>query len=127
MSEVRHLWCPSCVLFQQLLDSSSYVFIFSLFNDAASNVDYVLRSAYVVLNNELPRNWKEAVVARLKVLPRQLRGGTDEDHAKSRVIGGSVEILTGTSVMQLRSVFVRANVVFVIVYSICTSPVLSIQ
>ena len=125
MSEVRHLWCPSCVLFQQLLDSSSYVFIFRLFNDADSNVDYVLRSAYVVVNNELPRNWKEAVVARLKVLPRQLRGGTDEDHAKSRVVG--CEILTGTSVMQLRRIFVRANVVFVIVYSICTSPVLSIQ
>jgi hypothetical protein len=35
-----------------------------------------------LINNELERMWKEAIVAKFKVLSRHLPGGTEENHKK---------------------------------------------
>jgi hypothetical protein len=42
-----------------------YLFICSLFNDAANNSYYVALNDRIVVNNELERIWKEAVVAEI--------------------------------------------------------------
>jgi hypothetical protein len=43
--------------------SCSFLFIYSLFNDAFSSSDYTASSEKMIVNNELERIWKEAVVA----------------------------------------------------------------
>jgi hypothetical protein len=40
-----------------------YFFIYSLFNDAFSISDYIASKERVIVNNELGKMWKEAVVA----------------------------------------------------------------
>jgi hypothetical protein len=49
------------------------------------------------VNDELERIWKEAVVAKVKVLSQHLPGGTEESHEKSPVtiVGFRAHNLTG--------------------------------
>jgi hypothetical protein len=44
-------------------DTGSILFIYSLFNDAFSDTDYIASNERVIVNNELERMWKEVVVA----------------------------------------------------------------
>jgi hypothetical protein len=53
-------------------------FIWALFNDAVTQSDYTASSDWMVVNNELERTWKEAVVALFKVLFRHWAWGTEE-------------------------------------------------
>jgi hypothetical protein len=39
-----------------------YSFIYSLFNDAFNSSDYIASNERMIVNNELERIWKEAVV-----------------------------------------------------------------
>jgi hypothetical protein len=45
------------------LHSNEYLFIYSLFNDNFSISDYIASNEKMIVNNELERMWKEAVVA----------------------------------------------------------------
>jgi hypothetical protein len=45
------------------LNCTAYLFICSLFNDAFSISDYTASNERMIVNNELERMWKEAVVA----------------------------------------------------------------
>jgi hypothetical protein len=48
------------------------IFIYGLFNDAVSNLDYLLPKVRKTMNNEQERMWKEAFVAKFETLPRHL-------------------------------------------------------
>jgi hypothetical protein len=47
-------------------------FICSLFNDGISNFDFAALSGWMMVNIELGRMWKEAVMTSFKVLPWHL-------------------------------------------------------
>jgi hypothetical protein len=58
---------PMCLNFLQFVwRIGGYLrrlFIYSLFNDAFSSSDYVTSNERIIVNNELERMWKEAVMA----------------------------------------------------------------
>jgi hypothetical protein len=56
----------------------------SLFNDAFSSSAYISSNERMI--SELERIWKKAVVAQLKVLSRNLRGGTEGNHEKYQFV-----------------------------------------
>jgi hypothetical protein len=61
-----------------------YLYVFSsLFNDAFSSSAYIASTERI---SELERIWKKAVVAQLKVLSRNLRGGTEGNHEKYQFV-----------------------------------------
>jgi hypothetical protein len=41
----------------------NYLFIYSLFKNAFSSSDYIASNERIMVNNELERMWKEAVIA----------------------------------------------------------------
>jgi hypothetical protein len=49
-----------------------------LFNDAVSSSDCIASNDR--MNNELEKIWKEGIVAKFMAIPRNLRGGTEENH-----------------------------------------------
>jgi hypothetical protein len=63
-------------------------FIYNLFNDAASNSEYIMSNDGILVNNELENTWKEAVAVKFNILSRHLPGWTDGDHEKSVRISG---------------------------------------
>jgi hypothetical protein len=44
-------------------------FIFSLFNDGISNLDFAALNDWMMVDIELGRRWKEAIITSFKVLP----------------------------------------------------------
>jgi hypothetical protein len=56
------------------------VFITYLFNDTVHSWDYIALNDRMIMNIDLERMWKEAVVAWFEVLCRHLPGGTEENH-----------------------------------------------
>jgi hypothetical protein len=48
-----------------------------LLNDTVSNSDYGVSNGNILINDELERMWKKAVVAYFKVLSRYYRAGTE--------------------------------------------------
>jgi hypothetical protein len=71
-------------MFCCVIQEGRVYFIYSLFNDTFSKSDYIASNERMIVNNELERKWKEAVVAQFKVLSRHLPGGTKENHEKSQ-------------------------------------------
>jgi hypothetical protein len=46
------------------------------------------------MNDEFERNWKEVFMACIKILSRDLSGGTEENHENFRIVGALAKILT---------------------------------
>jgi hypothetical protein len=87
------------------LKTFALLFTYNLFNAAFNISDYIASNERMIVNNELERMWKEAVVAKFMVLSRHLPGGTKENHEKPQsgqpVSGPRIE--HGTSRIRSRS------------------------
>jgi hypothetical protein len=57
-----------------------YLSFYSLFSCVFSVSGYVVSNKRMIVNNELERMWKEAVMASFKVLSKHLPGGPEEKH-----------------------------------------------
>jgi hypothetical protein len=61
-----------------------YVY-FQLINNAVGTQDYIVSNNWRIMNNEMGRMQKEAVVALFTVLSTHCRGETEENHESTSV------------------------------------------
>jgi Mor family transcriptional regulator len=64
------------------LFSSTILFICSLFIDAVNKSGHTMSKDQMAANEEMEREWKQAVVAYFKVLSSHLPRGTEENYKK---------------------------------------------